>query len=216
MKEETGNKKFVLFDFDGVIADSFQAAFAVHKVISPHIIEGDYRSWFEGNINNWQEMASPGNHRSDIDFFAEYLPKMKSEVKMVPGILEIIKNLSRSYTLIIVSSTITSPIREFMERHEASQYFTEIMGNDVHQSKVEKIKMVFAKHKASPENCVFVTDTLGDLREAAEAGVSAIGVSWGFQHKETLLKGNPLCVVEKPEELPVAILNHFKNTVTFS
>lgn len=210
MLEETGNKKIILFDFDGVIADSFQAAFTVHKMISPHIVEDDYRSWFEGNINNWREAAGPGTHRSDIDFFTEYLPKMKSEVKMVLGILEIIKSLSYSYTLIIVSSTITSPIREFMERHEAGQYFTEIMGNDIHQSKVEKMKMVFGKYKVNPEQCVFITDTLGDLREAAKAKVDAIGVSWGFQRKETLLKGNPLCVVEKPEELPIAILNYFK------
>jgi phosphoglycolate phosphatase-like HAD superfamily hydrolase len=210
MKEEADDKKIVLFDFDGVIADSFQAAFAVHKMISPHIVEDDYRGWFEGNINNWRETADPGTHRSDIDFFTEYLPKMKNEVKMVPGILEIIKNLSRSYALIIVSSTITSPIREFMEQHEAAQYFTEIMGNDVHQSKVEKMKMVFAKYKVSPEQCVFITDTLGDLKEASEAKVDAIGVSWGFQNKETLLKGNPLYIVEKPEELPTAILNSFR------
>jgi len=209
--EKNHSKKIILFDFDGVIADSFQAAFAVHKMISPHIVEDDYRSWFEGNINNWKDTAGPGTHRSDIDFFTEYLPKMKNEVEMVPGILKIIEKLAHSYTLIIVSSTITSPIREFMEQHEASQYFTEIMGNDVHQSKVEKIKMVFTKYKVNPEQCVFITDTLGDLKEAAQAGVDAIGVSWGFQRQETLLKGNPFYIVEKPEELPAAILNYFKN-----
>jgi len=43
--------KFILFDFDGVIADSFSAAFAVNKKVFPSITEQEYRDRFLGNIN---------------------------------------------------------------------------------------------------------------------------------------------------------------------
>lgn len=202
----TDTKKFILFDFDGVIADSFLPAFEVNKMMCPHITEEDYRKRFEGNINDAYKIKVKHTRecRQDIDFFKEYLPKMK-DVKMVPGILEVIENLSHIYTLIIVSSTITSPIREFMERYDAVKYFKEIMGNDVHKSKVEKIKMVFEKYNISRNQCLFITDTLGDMKEASRVGVRSIGVSWGFQDRETLEKGSPLFIADSPKQLEEAI-----------
>lgn len=202
---------FILFDFDGVIADSFLPAFEVNKMICPHITEAIYRKRFEGNINDWEDPVNSHNEncRHDIDFFTEYIPLMKDRVGMVSGMEEIIVKSAELYSLVIVSSTITSPIREFLERYNMTQYFADIMGNDVHASKVEKIKMVFAKYNIGPENCVFITDTLGDMLEAEKTGVGAIGVSWGFQEQETLLRGKPFTIVQKPSELYLAISEYF-------
>ncbi len=126
------------------------------------------------------------------------------------GMLDVIKSLTENYPLIIVSSTITSPIREYMEGHRATSYFKEIMGNDVHKSKVEKIKMIFDKYGVGPNNCVFITDTLGDIREAEKTGVKSIAVTWGFHDKETLARGNPITIVDKPEELLIEIEKYFQ------
>ena len=205
-------KPFILFDFDGVIADSFQLAFEVSKMIYPNITEDALCRLFEGNINNkenWQDSCM-AECRHDIDFDAEYIPRMKNEVKIVPGIKEVIIELEKDYTLIIVSSTINSPIQEFLEKHGLANHFTQIMGNDVHTSKVEKIKMVFDKFGAEPKDCVFITDTLGDMREAEHTGVEAIGVTWGFHKPETLLIGKPFRLVDKPADLLGAVADYFK------
>ena len=45
--------RYILFDFDGVIADSYAPAFEVQKMICPHLTEEVYRKRFEGNINDW-------------------------------------------------------------------------------------------------------------------------------------------------------------------
>jgi len=158
-------KSFILFDFDGVIADSFQLAFEVQKMVCPHLTEDIYRKRLEGNINDWENPINIHTKecRHDIDFFTEYIPRMKNEVQIVPEMKEIITELEKNYTLIVVSSTITSPIQEFLEKHDLASHFTQIMGNDIHKSKVEKIKMVFEKHDISSNNCVFITDTLGDM-----------------------------------------------------
>lgn len=205
-------KKFILFDFDGVIADSFRPAFEIQKIICPHLTEDIYRKRFEGNINDWEEPINIHTEecRHDIDFFTEYIPRMKKEVQIVPGIKEIIIELEKNYTLIVISSTITSPIQEFLEGHDLANHFAQVMGNDVHTSKVEKMKMAFEKYDIEPKNCVFITDTLGDMHEAKKMSVGAIGITWGFHTPETLQRGKPFRLVEKPSDLLTAVANYFK------
>ena len=203
--------KYILFDFDGVIVDSFKPAFEVNKKMCPIMTEDDYRKRFEGNINDWKETDSKHDDRCrhDIDFFEEYIPKMKSQITVVNGMKNVIHDLSKQYSLIIISSTTTAPIQEFLERNNLAKFFTEIMGNDLHTSKIKKMKLVFSKYKTSPDNCIFVTDTLGDIREAKKSNVVAIGVSWGFHTKETLNKDKPLKIVDEPKELLTVINKYF-------
>jgi len=204
------NKNIILFDFDGVIIDSFAPAFEVSKLICPHLTKDQYSTRFEGNINNWKDVDEEHTDmcRHDVDFFVEYLPRME-RAGIVHGMLEVIEELRNHYTLIIVSSTISSPIRSYMEQHNAASSFTEIMGNDIHASKVEKIKMVFTKYSVGASDCVFITDTLGDMKEANHVGVNTIGVSWGFHNKEILSRGNLFRIVESPRDLPIAVADYF-------
>lgn len=204
-------KNFILFDFDGVIADTFAPSFEVQKLMCPNITAENYRSNFEGNINDTYCLGDYHidgcNH--DIDFFAEYIPRFERDGQIFDGMAEVLKQLSKNYSLIIVSSTITTPIQNFLNKNGLTPYFIEVMGNDVHASKVEKIKMIFSKYNTTAESCVFVTDTLGDMREAEKTGVSVIGVTWGFHNQDRLARGNPFKLVNKPEDLISVIPDFF-------
>lgn len=207
------NKKIIFFDFDGVIADSFDIALEINKQIDSKIkTEDDFRNLFNGNINDWKKDSSYKEEeikRIDDDFFARYIPQMK-KVKMFLGMKEVILKLAEEYTLLIVSSTIVSPIRDFLKRNSILSCFDNIVGNNFADvNKTERIKMVFKEYGAEPEDCVFITDTLGDIREAAGLGVQSIGVAWGFQEKENLRKSNPFRVVVKPEDLYNAVSSYF-------
>ena len=204
-------KKFILFDFDGVIADSFRPAFEIQKMICPHLTEDMYRKRFEGNINDWEEPISVHTEecRHDIDFFTEYIPRMKKEVQIMPEMKSVIIDLEKNFNLVVISSTITSPIQEFLEGRDLANHFVQIMGNDVHKSKVEKIKMVFERYDVKAQDCVFITDTLGDMREAEKMDIGSIGITWGFHMPETLLRGKPFRLVEKPKELLTAVSDYF-------
>ena len=204
-------KPFLLFDFDGVIADSFHLAYEVNQKKCPHLTEEEYRRRFEGNINDAEEPVHTPDCRLDLDFFTEYVPRMQQEVKMFPEMREVITELEKTYTLVAISSTISSPIREFLQSHDLASHFVQIMGNDVHKSKVEKMKMVFAQYDVTADDCVFITDTLGDMREAERVGVGSIGVSWGFQSRETLEKGSSFRIVDTPQELVKGIGEYFSS-----
>jgi len=201
------NSKYILFDFDGVIIDSFEIAYETSKLNSPTLTEDDYRKAFEGNINDWKDKDF--KKAPAVDFFAEYIPRLM-KARLFPGIETAIKELAETYRLIIISSTISAPINELLKKFGLFPFFAETFGNDVSGSKVEKIKMVFDKYKATPQDCVFVTDTLGDMREAEKTGVGAIGVSWGFHDQATLRRGNPFTIVASPAELPSAISKYFQ------
>ncbi|MDO8444266.1 MAG: HAD hydrolase-like protein [bacterium] len=203
--------KFVLFDFDGVIADSFETAFGAYSEINPRITKEYYRSRFEGNVNDWDDpdKIHLDKKKDETAFFEKYWPRFGAEVKLFPGIKAVLASLAEKYKLVIISSTLTSQIEGFLKKNRLDSFFAEVWGNDIHTSKVEKIKMVFEKFNISPDDCVFITDTLGDVREADETGVGAIGVTWGFHNDETLLRDKSFGLVHKPSELPGIISDYF-------
>jgi phosphoglycolate phosphatase len=203
--------KIILFDFDGVIADSFSIGFEVNKILDPDLTDESFRNLFNGNINGYPETTH--FTKEEIEglkkrFFDEYLPRIKN-VKIFPGMKEIILKLKENHVLLIVSSTIMSPIHDFLERNGIRSCFR-IMGSKlVDSNKTDRIKRVFKDYNVEPEDCVFVTDTLGDIKEAASVGVRSIGVSWGFQEKDNLLRGNPVFIAESPKELLNGIEEYF-------
>ncbi len=204
--------KFILFDFDGVVADSAKAAFGVHKYLHPHATEEAWKRQFEGNV--FEHKDPDGTHtpecKLDIPWFDAYLPVMKTDVDIFPGMKEVIFELEKKYTLVIISSTLSFPIEEFLDSHDLRSHFDWVMGSDIHTSKVEKIKMVFERYNTTAEHCIFITDTLGDLREAEKMNVESLAVSWGFNTVETLRKGKHVIIVEKPEEIPSSIASFFE------
>ena len=207
---DSAPKKFVLFDFDGVIADSFALGYDVARIVhhEANLTPDDYREWFEGNVYESIKKKVPGGPRDEA-YFAEFAPRAKNEVGLIEGVVDVVAKLHESYTLIIISSTISHSIQDFLDRHTLGHYFSDVMGSDVHRSKVEKIRMVFEKYDTAADQCVFITDTLGDMREAKEHGIGAIGVPWGWHTHATLEKGIPFRIVDTPAELPDAVDDYF-------
>ena len=205
--------KIVLLDFDGVVADSFQCAFETQKGICPHITSEEYKKRFEGNLNDWKEVES--GHTEDcrvgVDFFSEYIPRMKAEVQIFSGMKEVVEQLASQYRIVTISSTLSAPIEEFLDRHGIRNCFADIFGNDVHKSKTVKIGMVFEKYGVTAADCVFITDTVGDIHEAKQMEVDALGVAWGFHSASQLLNAGAYAIVEDPGMLTSAIGEYFKN-----
>lgn len=206
-------KHFVLFDFDGVIADSYAASYAIVQKFCAHITHDHFRAGFEGNIHDafdqWESQPHGPECDHGLDWDAEYGVISQNIAGLFPGIDAVVKELAQRYRLVIVSSGPDEFIDAFLVKAGIRECFQEIMGNRVHKSKAEKMRMIFSTYNTTPEACVLITDSLGDIREGASVGVGSIGVSWGFQDRETLQKGAPLCIVDKPDEIPSAVDTYF-------
>lgn len=187
------NRKNIIFDFDGVIVDSFDIAFETNKLARPTLTRERYRAKFNGNINDAKHEDEKVN---DIDFFYEFGEKFK-HLGIKSDIKNNIKKLSEENNLFIVSSTPNPIISDYLQRHSLLGAFTELYGLDVHKSKVLKFNMIFEKYKISPNQTIFVTDTSGDVIEAKEVKIDfIIGILGGYQDEESLQKANPDMIVK--------------------
>lgn len=169
-------------------------------MIHPFLDTEAYRKRFEGNINESVETHVLEGYRPDVDFFTEYKPRLLKSA-LFKGMDGIIEHLAETTMLVIISSTTTDLIKKFLALHKLDHFFKEILGNDVHESKIKKIEMIIEKYNVDPEKSFFITDTLGDIKEAHHFGIKTVAVSWGYQSKETLQRGKPFVVVDSPEEL---------------
>ena len=186
-------EKIIIFDFDGVIADSFEIAFAVNGITRPNIKREDYRKLFDGNIYD-AEFKEPAE--KEIDFWDE-LGKRFEALGINRDVKSVIKKLRENFDLFIVSSTTESIIKAYLERLGMLDCFTEILGYETETSKVKKFKMIFKKYRVSPVESIFITDTAGDIKEAQEAKINfIIGILGGFQFRESLEKAKPDAIAE--------------------
>ncbi len=192
-------KKALLFDFDGVLADTFNFCYDIIKTYDPLLTKKEYRSRFLGNINSHRVIRNL-NRKRDFNFFALYTPRLL-ETALDKEVDLVVRTLSTKYILFIVSSTNTEPIVKFLKMHRLDYCFKAVYGNDIHVSKVEKIKMILKKYHLNPSSCLFITDTVGDIKEARRCDIRSVAVSWGFHSKRTLTEGKPFALVHSVKGL---------------
>ena len=200
--------KSVIFDFDGVIVDTFEALRRLTRIHDgvPLDPEG-YREFFEGNVlDNGTKRKFISFHDEDVKkkFIDEYGVRLHTDHAPIPGIAEAIRDIATAYELHLVTSGPAKIIGDFLHRHELGGHFGKVLGYEIEHSKVKKFAMLGA-HGTDATGHLYVTDTLGDLREAAHAGMPAIAVTWGFHDEARLKQGNPFAIVRSPDELREAI-----------
>lgn len=207
-------KPTILFDFDGVIVDSFHISYAYREEGGTPLTIEEFRKLHEGNI--YEEIAKNQSRKSEVElnenhekFFAYYSEQIIEQVPF-EGIEDVLATLAERYPLVVVSSSIDNPIKAYLDRWNLSQYFQKIYSADVHRSKVVKMKMVFEEFSTDAEHCIFIIDTLGDVREANKVGVPSVGVTWGCHDRPTLKRGEPHAIVDTPAELQKAVEGYFR------
>jgi phosphoglycolate phosphatase len=200
--------KLVIFDFDGVIVNTFDMALKISTAINPDMTPEKYRSFFIGNFYSHDLKDEAEIDGKKIKYFDEYAKEIQSE-KTEEIIKDQIVELSKKYTLAIVSSTISPVIKNYLVKEGLDSYFSEIYGSDVHKSKVEKIKRLLNEYNIDNKNAVFITDTSGDIKEGRECGVESIAVTWGYLPKEELVKEKPFAVIEDPVHIKIVVDKYF-------
>jgi phosphoglycolate phosphatase len=91
----------------------------------------------------------------------------------------VLKKLSESYPLYIVSNCEGGYIETFLEYHKLGKYFKDIeCAGNTGQSKGENIKLIMKRNNL--KNPVYVGDTQGDCSAAGVANVPFVFASYGF------------------------------------
>lgn len=189
--------KAIIFDFDGVIQDTFKISYEVSKkFLGEALTEESFRDIFSGNI--FQDIRLTREVSQKI---AELYNKELEFLKINEEIKKNLEKLAKQYPLFIISSNQEKTLNTYFQNNNCTHIFQRILGSETHQSKVVKFQHLFEKYQLKVEDCVFVTDTLGDILEGKEVGIKVIAVDFGFHKRDRLEKGEPFKIVSSFEEI---------------
>ncbi len=203
--------KLLLFDFDGVIADSFEPVAKVVITISqqynlPIKKQDDVRDLFK--VNFYESVKRLGLSNESINSFMndKLWDSVIHTTKAVRGMEKLIPQLASQHTLVIVSSADNEWVLSLLNRYILTKHFKAILGKGAGLSKVEKIKEAMKDFGFDRENTYYIGDTTGDIKEGQVVGIKTVGVTWGYHSSETMQHAKPDYVIHTVKELQKVFL----------
>ncbi len=206
-------KPFLLFDFDGTIADSLQLGLKIANNLAPQF---GYPPFTENDIQHFRSLTWHKIAREmQIPFykipkivtiaFKEY-KRLISELEPCAGIVEMIKELAlKEIPMALLSSNTVENVHLFLTNHKIDTFLW-IEGTSGILNKAKDIKKRLKKHKISTNEVIYIGDEIRDIEAAHNCGLKVIAVTWGFHTAEFLASYKPDYLVNEPKEI-VEIVN---------
>ena len=199
--------KHIIFDFDGVIIDSFQ--FHIKKMNEIYGIGLTEEEYSNRHVGNFYTNSFAKFDNIDFSDYAKQVAEEQSNLLPNQGSLKLLKDLSKKSRLHIITSGWKVQVMPFFEKHKIVDLFDTFLFAEDGKKKSDKFNLIFNKN-INPKDCIFITDTLGDLYESNEVGIQTIAVDFGYHSPELLKKGNPNYMVSSLAEME-GILDRFIN-----
>ena len=199
----------VLFDFDGVLADTLEDMLRFAQEVCDEL--GVKHTVVQTDLSELEVMSFATFGRAcetPEDLMDEFVRKCtgkfaekKSPPAIFDGLWEVVRKLAESHLLAVVTGNTEGNVRAFLEEHGLEGCVRAVYGVDMPGSKAEKILMAKSRFATQADTVFMVGDSLSDIRAARQAGVKSIAVTWGHQSVERLVGAVPDYVVRFPEEL---------------
>ena len=175
---------------DGVLIDSVQTSSNYMLERFPTMTEEIGKEILCGNFHDEVEKFKLKNNvkeenpeERELRLAAYQIIKLKCEA--YDGVHDLLYNLHKDgYILALNTSAIERNCMPILNKENLAELFDFIGVAEISKSKVEKFKMIEEKYGVTKEDMLFVTDTLGDIREADIASIPTLAVSWGV-HDES-------------------------------
>ncbi len=202
--------KVIIFDYDGVIANSFDCFYGAYKKACQKLgynelaNENTMLQLFEHNFYEavYQKLNKESG-RLFLKTLGTCLKEAGTNYKIFDGMVDVLEKLGKITKVFIVTANIGEVVKQHLENNGVNA-IPQILGAEIATSKLERINKI--KNIVPNATYFFVSDTLGDIREAHLAGIKTIAVLWGWHNSEILQKGSPHYIVSTPKEL-LAIIN---------
>jgi len=207
--------RLVIFDYDGVLADTAEAVLALSRSISAqlshprHPTRADLAALEPMSFAELaRQMELP--QRLQPGFTAallEALTERDPPAPLVAGMGELIRDLHEAGVhQAVVSGSPQRLLDRFLRHHDLQRTMARVYGLDAPGSKAQKILRAAGALDVLPAECCMVGDASSDMRAAQEAGVLAVGVTWGNQDRPRLLAAGADQVADRPQALRALLL----------
>ncbi len=205
------NIKFVIFDFDGTIADtmpfSFSRSLELLRKEKIDLPEKEIIKKIKSN-NYFELMKEFKLSWLRIPFMLQIVKQTQRDlysqidkIKIFSGIKKLLKGLkNNNYQIGILSSNMQRNVNKFL-RTKKLNFFDIVYCESNILGKDKTIKKMMRKYNLKPEEIIYVGDEIRDIEACKKVGVNMIGVSWGLHTIEALKKNGVDYIVKKPSEI---------------
>ena len=205
--------KAILFDFDGTIADTYQAIANITNQLST---EFGYKTLSQEELLLIKNLSSREIVKlSEISIFKLpflvrrvrlELSKEIAELTPIQNIAEVLSELKQlGYVLGIVTSNDQENAEIFLQKNDLAHLFDYIYSGTAIFGKHRVINQAVKEHGLKKSEVIYVGDETRDIRSARKSHISVVAVSWGFNAGEILREHQPDYLVDHPSELLGAI-----------
>ena len=216
----------IIFDFDGVILDSFPDQFKWFRHICSVLHKDFPYSSLNGFRQDYREPVYPDMYTflgfdwmdEKETIWKEYnFHKANADIRLFEGIHRVIEGLSyKDHNLAIASSNTHEAIYKHLNEHGIAEYFDVIVGKD--DLPVENgepmlkpnpacILLALDKLSCKPDNALYIGDQPSDIIAARNVAdflgdaVPVMAVTYGFAAEKDLIELKPDYIVTTPLDI---------------
>ncbi|WP_419902473.1 HAD-IA family hydrolase [Kiloniella sp.] len=211
----------MIFDFDGTLVDS---QYNIHRYMVAAFIENGLKAPTLDDVRRivglkleyavaemlperspWELACSVSDSYRQAFIKARQLPDFDEPV--FPGVRGMLDRLNTPDTLLaIATGKNLRGLEKSLEHHKLSDYFVTLKTADDGPSKPhpEILHQAMAENGVDPFDTVMIGDTTYDIEMARSAGVTAVGVSWGYHTNNQLFQAGAHTIVNSCEDLPTS------------
>ena len=219
--------RLVVFDFDGTLVDSQRfiatamarafedqgfpapAPEAVRRIIGLRLETAAARLLFGSQDPGPDEMETAERIAAAYRIaFQDMRARNLVDEPLYPGARAALAKLDEPHVCLgIATGKSRRGLVSSLERHDLSAFFVTLQTSDDGPGKPhpEILHRAMAEAGAEPEETVMIGDTSYDMEMAVNAGVTALGVDWGYHGAEELRASGAPHVVESFPELPSSL-----------
>lgn len=210
-------KKLVIFDLDGTLLNTIadlahSTNYALSKLGYPTHKAEQYPFMVGNGINKLFERALPEGEKTEEnvlrvrqEFIPYYDMHNADDSRPYPGIPELLSHLQAADIQIAVASNkYQAATRKLIAHYFPEIHFTAVFG----QREGIKVKPdptivfdILQLAGVAKEDVLYIGDSGVDMQTAANAGVAACGVTWGFRPRTELEEFQPEYIVDSAEEI---------------
>ncbi len=204
-----------MFDFDGTLADMKRLIMEVGNEIAakkgwPKVDEATYEELSRGNIKD--ALKHLGIPLYEVPFALLTARKLLAlrvdEVKLFPGIKELINQLhNQRHEIFVLSTNSRKLVTEVLAKNGLSDKMTVLPSSGLF-GKAPALKKLLITKRTTKNKVWLIGDELRDVEAAQKAGVRSIAVTWGLQHPDALKLSKPDFVANNPAEILKQINNN--------
>lgn len=207
-------KKLIIFDLDGTLLDTSEGILHCYhktaKLLSLNKKSVDNDSIVIGGplsdgFNTLYDIKDNGTLSKAIDTYRKlYAKDGITKFKAYDGINDALANLkSNGFSLGVATLKLEEYAKEMLKAAGLAKYFDVIHGWDGTEkcTKAYTIMRVLFNEKCLAKDAVLVGDSIYDKKGAETAGVSFLGVTYGFGIKPNEKSNSRFDTVDSPSEL---------------